>query len=76
MLTPDGFRPIGSLCVGDLVTGSDGRPTSVLGVYPQGRKEVFRLRTQDGAATLCCAEHLWRVFTPEERRRGKLGRVL
>ena len=42
-----------SLRVGDLVIGSDGRPTPVLGVYPQGRKEVFRVRTQDGASTLC-----------------------
>jgi len=76
VLTPSGFRPIGSLRVGDLVTGSDGLPTPVLGVYPQGRKEVFRLRTQDGASTLCCAEHLWHVTTPADRRRGKLGRVV
>jgi phosphate starvation-inducible protein PhoH and related proteins len=76
VLTPQGFRPIGSLQVGDLVTGSDGRPTPVLGVYTQGRREVFRVRAQDGASTLCCAEHLWRVFTPEDRRRGKTGRVL
>jgi phosphate starvation-inducible PhoH-like protein len=76
VLTPEGFRPIGGLRVGDLVTGSDGRPTPVLGVYPQGPKEVFRLRTQDGASTLCCGEHLWHVFTPEDSRRGKPGRVL
>jgi phosphate starvation-inducible PhoH-like protein len=76
VLTPNGFRPIGSLCVGDLVVGSGGRPTPVLGVYPRGRKEVFRIRTQDGASTLCCGEHLWRVFTPEDRRRGTGGRVL
>jgi phosphate starvation-inducible PhoH-like protein len=76
VLTPQGFRPIGSLQVGDLVTGSDGRPTPVLGVYAQGRREVFRVRAQDGASTLCCAEHLWRVFTPEDRRQGKTGRVL
>jgi phosphate starvation-inducible protein PhoH and related proteins len=76
VVTPDGLRPIGSLRVGDLVTGSDGRPTPVLGVYPQGRKDVFRVSTQDGASTLCCGEHLWRVFTPEDRARGKPGRVL
>src|SRR2546425_2429561 len=76
VLTPDGFRPIGSLRVGDLVTGSDGRPTPVIGAYPQGRKEVFRLGTQDGASTLCCGEHLWHVFTPDDRRRRKPGRVL
>ena len=76
VLTPSGFRPIGTLRIGDLVIGSDGRPTPVIGVYPQGRKAVFRLRAQDGASTLCCAEHLWHVFTPEDRRRGKPGRVV
>ncbi len=76
VLTPSGFRPIGSLQVGDLVVGSNGLPTPVLGVYPQGRKEVFRLRAQDGASTLCCAEHLWQVFTASGRRRGKPGRVV
>ena len=76
VLTPDGFRPIGSLRVGDLVIGSDGTPTLVLGVYPQGRKEVFRVRTQDGASTVCCGEHLWHVFTREDRRRDTGGRTL
>jgi phosphate starvation-inducible PhoH-like protein len=76
VLTPDGFLPIGSLQVGDLVTGSDGRPTPVIGVYPQGRKEVFRVRAQDGASTLCCGEHLWQVFTPDDRRHGAPARVL
>jgi phosphate starvation-inducible PhoH-like protein len=76
VLTPSGFRPIGNLRVGDLVIGSNGLPTPVLGVYPQGRKEIFRLQTQDGASTLCCGEHLWHVFTASDRRRGKPGRVL
>jgi phosphate starvation-inducible protein PhoH and related proteins len=76
VLTPDGFRSIGSLRVGDLVTGSNGRPTPVLGVYRQGRKEIYRVRTQDGATTLCCGEHLWHVFTPEDLRRSTGGRVL
>jgi len=76
VLTPDGFRPIGSLQVGDLVVGSHGLPTPVLGVYPQGRREVFRVRTQDGASTLCCSEHLWAVTTAADRRRGRPHRVL
>jgi phosphate starvation-inducible protein PhoH and related proteins len=76
VLTPDGFRAIGALAVGDLVIGSNGEPTPVLGVYPQGRKEVFRLRSQDGASTLCCGEHLWSVSTAADRRRGKPSRIL
>src|SRR5260221_454801 len=70
VLTMNGFEPIGSLRIGDFVIGSNGLPTPVIGVYPQGRKEVFRFRTQDGASTLCGAEHLWHVHTPEGRRRG------
>jgi phosphate starvation-inducible PhoH-like protein len=70
VLTPSGWQAIGSLRVGDLVIGSDGRPTPVLGVYPQGRRPVFRLSSQDGASTLCCAEHLWTVQTPDDRRRA------
>jgi phosphate starvation-inducible PhoH-like protein len=76
VLTPDGFRPIGSLRVGDLVIGSDGEPTPVLGVYPQGTKPVFRVTTQDGASTLACGEHLWFVTTPDDRSHGKPGRVM
>ncbi|SOC54990.1 phosphate starvation-inducible protein PhoH [Ornithinimicrobium cerasi] len=70
VMTPDGWRAIGSLRVGDLVTGSDGRPTPVLGVFPQGERAVFRLTMQDGSSTLACAEHLWQVRTPGDRRRG------
>jgi len=76
VLTPGGFQPIGSLRIGDLVVGSDGHPTPVIGVYPQGRKEIFRVRTQDGASTLCCGEHLWHVYSHADRRRGKPGRIL
>jgi phosphate starvation-inducible PhoH-like protein len=76
VLTPDGFRPIGELGVGDLVIGSDGQPTPVLGVFPQGRKEIYRLTAQDGASTLCCGEHLWAVSTASDRRTGRGPRVL
>ena len=76
VLTPDGWRPIGDLQVGDLVTGADGRPTPVLGVHPQGRKPVYRLTTQDGASTLACGEHLWTVRTADDRGPGRPWRVL
>ena len=74
--TPTGFVPIGSLRPGDLVVGADGRPTPVLGLYPQGRKDVFRVTTQDGASTTACAEHLWAVWTRSDRRRDRPPRVL
>ncbi len=76
VLTPDGFRAIGELRVGDLVVGSNGEPTPVLGVYPQGAKDVYRVSAQDGSTTLCCGEHLWTVRTASDRRRGRAWRVV
>jgi phosphate starvation-inducible PhoH-like protein len=76
VLTPDGFRAIGSLSVGDLVIGSNGEPTPVIGVYPQGEKDIYRVTAQDGASTLASGDHLWAVATRDDRRRGKPLRVL
>jgi phosphate starvation-inducible PhoH-like protein len=76
VLTPDGFRQIGSLRVGDLVVGSNGQPTPVLAVHPQGVKEVYRVTAQDGSSTLACGEHLWSVRTRADVRRKKPNRVL
>ncbi len=76
VLTPGGWVPMGDLCVGDTVTGSDGQPTEVLGVFPQGEREVYEVTTTDGATTRCCGEHLWSVYTRSDRRRGKRARVL
>ncbi|MFE6662649.1 PhoH family protein [Streptomyces sp. NPDC057697] len=76
VLTPDGWRPIGDLRVGDLVIGSNGEPTPVLGVYPQGEKDIYRVTAQDGSWTLCCGEHLWTVRTASDKRRDEPWRVL
>ncbi|MEV6961478.1 PhoH family protein [Streptomyces sp. NPDC051207] len=76
VLTPDGWRPIGDLQVGDLVIGSNGEPTPVLGVYPQGEKDIYRVTAQDGSWTLCCGEHLWTVRTASDERRDRPWRVL
>jgi phosphate starvation-inducible PhoH-like protein len=76
VLTPQGYRPIAELEVGDLVCGSDGMPTPVVGVYNQGRREVYRVTTQDGASTAACGEHLWFVRTRSDYRHGKPGRVV
>ena len=76
VLTPNGFQAIGDLKIGDSVIGSDGRPTEVLGIHPQGFKEIYRVHTQDGSSTLASGDHLWAVYTPDDKRRGKPARVL
>lgn len=76
VLTPSGWRKMGEIVVGDDVIGSDGAPTRVVGVYPQGVKEIFRVDFTDGSSTRCCDDHLWKVFTPTRKNRGHPGRVL
>jgi len=76
VLTPKGFRLIGELQVGDFVIGSDGCPTEVVGVYPQGFKEIYRVCAQDGSSTLASGDHLWSVYTRSDRRDRKPPRVL
>jgi phosphate starvation-inducible PhoH-like protein len=76
VLTPTGWRAMGQLKVGDFVTGSDGERTLVSGVFPQGKKMVYRVTMTDGASALACAEHLWAVRTASDKRRDKSLRVL
>ena len=76
VLTQDGWRCIGDLVVGDFVVGADGKPTQVVGVYPQGKREAFEVVFTDGARTTCDGEHLWAVKTPSRRRRNQAYRVL
>lgn len=78
VLTPTGWVRMGDLRVGDLVIGLDGRPHKVLGVYEQGVKRIYRVETNDGAATRCCDDHLWSTTTRNDRRkhRGASARAL
>ena len=59
---PGGWEFMGDLKVNDEVIAKDGTVTKVTGVYPQGKKEIYRITFADGRTAECCAEHLWRVF--------------
>jgi hypothetical protein len=76
VLTPEGWRCMGDLRVGDLVIGSDGDPTAVTGVFPQGTKPVWRLNFSDGSYARCGREHLWAVRTKGQKCVGKGYQVL
>lgn len=64
ILTPSGWTTMGALKVGDSITGADGTPTKVIGVYPQGVREVFEVEFTDGSKTEAGAGHLWQVARP------------
>lgn len=60
--TPKGFRRVDEIKVGDKLFDRMGQPTEVLGVFPQGEKEVFEVTFADGRTALCNDEHLWSYY--------------
>ena len=71
--TPAGPRTLGNLKVGDRIFGRNGKPITVLGVFPQGVRPVYRVMFRDGSFTRCDPEHLW---TLESRKAGRPEVVL
>ena len=61
VLTRRGWTCMGSLQPGDELASVDGAESRVLGVFPQGEREVYRIEFSDGRSAECCLEHLWRV---------------
>ena len=59
--TPNGWKRMGEIKVGDIITGSDGGIQTVLGVYPQGKRPIYKIGFNDGTSCCCDEEHLWAV---------------
>lgn len=74
--TPRGPVPISSLSVGDKVFGANGRPVAVVGVFPQGDRQSYRVTFRDGAFVECDSEHLWAVRTHKQRQLKTQPRVM
>lgn len=68
ILTPSGWSTMGEMHVGRVITGADGKPCRVVGVFPQGRRPVYRVVFNDGSSTECTYDHLWRVTTSAIRK--------
>jgi hypothetical protein len=63
VLTPTGWRAMGELGVGDEVIGSNGKPTRVSAVYPQGIQRCYTRTVSGGYSVEATEEHLWNVQT-------------
>jgi hypothetical protein len=62
--TPTGYKLMGDIKVGDRVVNPDGGYANVIGIFPQGVMDIFRVTFSDGSSTECTAEHLWEVYSP------------
>lgn len=71
ILTPDGYILMGDIKIGDEILSPSGGTQTVIGIFPQGRKLMYKVTFSDGSSTRCCEEHLWSVSTDNWIKRGK-----
>jgi len=76
VLTPGGWTAIGNLIPGDYVIGSDGNPTVVESVHPQGNRPVLKIVFNDGSFAHCGSHHLWPVRTATEKAADSPYRIM
>ena len=71
IFTPDGTKKMKDIEIGDYVIGSNGKPNMVIGTFPQGEKEMFRVSFNDNSSVIVCGEHLWQVQSMRQRSQEK-----
>nr|DAE82979.1 MAG TPA: large terminase [Caudoviricetes sp.] len=59
LYTPDGYKTMGEIKIGDYVFNRVGKPVKVVGVFPQGKLDVYEIEFHDGSKTICSEDHLW-----------------
>lgn len=69
--TPQGWRKMGELKIGDPLFGKNGAVYHIDGIYEHGVQDVYRITFNDGVSTTAGDEHLWSVRDVNMRRRGQ-----
>lgn len=59
--TPYGPKKIGFADICDIIYGDDGKLTTIVGVYPQGFVDTYKVTFEDGRSVVCCGQHQWKV---------------
>ena len=71
--TPTGKKKVSEIQKGDYLFDRIGKPTKVLGVYPQkDKKEIYEIYLSDGRKAECCEEHLWTILYGKKKTKKTL----
>lgn len=66
--TPDGWKILKDIQVGDKVFDEKGVPCNVVDVHQALPEKTYRLTFKDGCTIDCCSEHQWCTLTFADRR--------
>lgn len=76
VLTPSGYKLMGDIQVGDSVVDGNGELTEVLGVYPQGKRKVYKIHLQDKTFIEVSEGHLNSVQYYDRHAKEYINEVL
>jgi hypothetical protein len=62
VLTPNGWKKMGDIKVGDEICSTDGSTQKVLGTFEKGNLEIYEVVLSDGRVVECSKDHLWTVI--------------
>lgn len=63
VLTETGYKDMSQIQLKEKVFGEDGNLHRVIGIFPQGEQDVYKVTFSDNTYTHCTKEHLWTVQT-------------
>ncbi len=75
ILCPSGYVKMGDLKIGHSVLTPSGEKAEILGIYPQGKIDIYKVNFTDGTSTECSDDHLWYTRTQKNRDLKKVGSV-
>ena len=67
VVTTHGYKKIGELTLEDEVFGEDGFPHKILGIFPQGKQQVYKVIFSDDNVIKCSPNHYWTYQTKNMR---------
>lgn len=69
ILTPNGFKPLGDLIVGDVIYGADGKKTNIKYITEtMYDKVMYEIKFDNGETIIACEDHLWNISTSSWQR--------
>lgn len=76
ILTPDGYKLMSDIQIGDSVIDGKGNATKVLGVFPQGERDVYKITLDDRTSFEVADNHLNRICYYDHNNREYLTKDL
>ena len=69
LFTKTGPITMGEVKIGDEIANPDGNFSKVLAIYPQGKKQVYRIYFSNETFVDCCEDHLWSIYQDGKKDR-------